>query len=220
VWELCDARPARPKRRGGGRDRFDAEAAYLPTLAGLHHGLRPLVFVLATTCDVLVRYWRSLCAESACRMVRACREAMARQVVIEGAHFGLWVDGDGEACALVDERGRWVDGEALLLALCGYVCQTRPGAAVVLEPGASAALERAVERIGARVVRGAATRQDMGARMEASGAAVGGGASGRYWYSGPPPASDALMTLSLLVSLLSQSDRPVSEVLDLVAAAG
>ena len=49
--------------------------------------------------------------------------------------------------------------------------------------------------------------------MRSSGAVVGGGPSGRFWYASSPPAPDALLTLSLLLAILSQSDRGISEVL-------
>jgi phosphomannomutase len=239
LWEGCASSPPRPKRGGGRLERFDAEGVYLPTLARLYHGLRPLVFVLDTTCEPLWRYWRKLSAEAACHAVRLRpgagdglsgdaapgalsmrRETIAGRVPVEGAHFGIWISGDGEACEIYDERGEPVDGEKLFLALCGYVCQLCPGATVVLEQDASMGLERAIERLGARVFRGAQTREGMCERMGSTGAAVGGGAGGRYWYSGPPPACDALWCLSVLVSLLSQSDRPLSEVLDWAPAAG
>lgn len=231
--------PARPKRRGGQLQRFDAQEVYLPTLRGLFHGLRPLVFVLDTTCHALVRYWQRLGAQSACRMVQPRSglaesgpgatdrpfisrraDAVARDVLAEGAHFGMWIDGDGEACQLIDERGERVDSQALFMLLARYVCREQPGAAIVLEPAADVAFGRSLERLGARVFRGQSTRQGMCEQMESTGALMGGGTSGRYWYAGPPAMPDALLSLSLLVSIHSQSDRPLSEVLDAASAAG
>jgi phosphoglucosamine mutase len=147
-------------------------------------------------------------------------EVVSREVLAVGAHFGVWIDGDGETCHFVDERGEPVANESVLLLLAGLVCQERPGATIVVEPTASAKLQRALERLGARVCGGEATRQAMCERMQSSGALVGGGASGRYWYSGPPAMSDALWSLSLVVSILSQSDRPFGQVLDSAWAAG
>ncbi|MEX0675613.1 MAG: hypothetical protein WD063_00960 [Pirellulales bacterium] len=231
--------PVRPKRGGGRLQRFGAEEVYLPTLRGLFHGLRPLVFVLDTTCDALVRYWQGLNAQAACRMVQPARglaesragaedrpfisrriDSVAREVLAEGAHFGMWIDGDGETCRLVDERGEQVDGEKFLVLVAGYVCREQPGAGVVLEPAAGIEPQRALGRLGARVSRADVTRQGMCERMESTGALVGGGASGRYWFSGPPPMPDALLSLSLLITILSRSDRPLSEVLDAAPGAG
>lgn len=230
--------PARPTRSGGQLARCDAAAVYLPTLESLFHGLRPLVIVLDTTCEVLVRYWQQLAAQAACRLVRpragltlnrgsaadqpfiARRlDLLAREVAAEGAHLGIWIDGGGETCQLIDDRGVPVPGETLLLLLADHVCRQRPGATIVVEPAAGTELQRALERSGARVCRGESTRQAMCQRMESTGAALGGG-SGRYWFAGPPATCDALLALSLLVSILSQSDRPLSEVLDAARTAG
>ena len=49
----------------------------------------------------------------------------------------------------------------------------------------------------------------------------GGGTAGRFWYDRDGlPLPDALTTLTLLLVLLSQSDRRFSEVLDCEAALG
>jgi phosphomannomutase len=228
----------RPKRRGGSLDRCDAAAVYLPTLAGFFHALRPLSFVLDSACEPLVRYWHLLAGESACRLLptgggvahappagesplfERRRPGIAQSVLTAGAHFGAWIDGDGETLRLVDERGEPVDPERLLLAQYDYLCQLRPVETVALEPEAGDELAQALVARGARVERSGPTRQSLCQRMQSSGATVGGGPSGRFWSSGPPPAPDALLSLCLLVALLSQSDRPLSEVLDAAPAAG
>jgi len=227
---------ARPKRRGGGLQRASADNIYLPPLTSFFHGLRPLRFVLDTTCEPLVRYFHALNAHGACQALRGRGngnamqaaegnsrdlsfaerrvEAVGQQVLAERAHFGLWIDGDGETCRLVDERGVPVDGEILLLSLAEYICRERPGVPHFVERAASNDLTSALERVGASVVRGGGTRQDAYDAIVASGAVFGGGASGRFWFGGEPPVADALMTLSVFLTLISQSDRAVSEVLD------
>lgn len=225
---------ARPKRRGGGLQRASAGDMYVPPLASFFHGLRPLRFVLDTTCEPLVRYFHALNAHGACQALRGRGttlqatdvnnsdfsfaerrvEAVGQQVLADRAHFGLWIDGDGETCRLVDELGVAVDGEILLLALAEYICRERPGVPLFIEHGASNELTTALARAGASVVRGGGTRQDAYDAIVAAGAVFGGGSTGRFWFGGEPPVADALMTLSVFLTLISQSDRAVSEVLD------
>jgi phosphomannomutase len=226
----------RLKRRGGGLRRASASDAYLPPLTGLFHGLRPLRIALDTTCEPLVRYFHALNAHGACQALRGRSidsavqavgtdssdgsfierrvETVGCRVLAERAHFGLWVDGDGETCRLVDERGAPVDSEVLLLTLSEYICRERPGVSLFVEREASENLISALARAGARVVRGGDSRQDAYDAIVAGGAVFGGGASGRFWFAGDPPVADALMTLSVFLTLVSQSDRAVSEVLD------
>ncbi len=210
-----------------------ADAPYLPTLTRAYHGLRPLVFVLDTTCDVFSRYWQALAAQAACRLVPAARasapaasdgatqafvdgrlEAIGEQVVRERAHFGLWIDGAGETLRLVDERGRAVPAARLFAALAASLLGNRSDGAIVLEAGASDDLKRFLERLGAHACSAAATRQAVSEQMQATAAILGGGASGRCWFPGPAAVPDALATLTLLLSQLSETDRPLSEVLD------
>jgi phosphomannomutase len=222
----------RPTRRAGALARAVAAEIYLAPLVSLFHGLRPLRFVLDTRCEVVHDYLRCLNAQAACEILRPRTsrgagtaradipfterraQLLHREVQVETAHFGLWIDGDGERCRLFDEHGRAVDGESLLLLLGGYVCRQQPGATLVLERDASERLVGELARRGANTVRCDASRQETCEAMRRAGAVFGGGPSGRFWYGEDAGAPDALMTLSLLLTILSQSDRPLSEVLD------
>ncbi len=233
VRELYESNGDRPKRRGGGMERASAGEMYLAPLEPLFHGLRPLRFVLDTRCEPLLHYLHQLNLQAACEVLRprgsllggsvgaadkpfveGRLNAISQQLVGDAAHFGFWIDGDGERCHLVDERGAVVAGETLFLALASYICRQQPGAVLVLEREGSEKVERALARLGARTLRAEATRQATSHAIHRCGAVFGGGPSGRFWYAGDTAAPDALLTLSLLLVILSQSDRPLSEVLD------
>jgi phosphomannomutase len=238
VLEFYQSKIDRPKRRGGGLERASAGEAYLAPLASLFHGLRPLRFVVDTTCEPLLHYLRQLNAQAACEILRPRQavatlltadvnqpfvarrlEHLAGQLLDAKAHWGLWIDGHGEACFLIDEQGKPVECENLYWTLANFILRAKPGATLVVERQASGQLEQALTRLGARVVRAEATRQALSQAMHAADAVFGGGASGRFWYAGEPAAPDALLTASLVLTVLSQSDRPLSEVVDAAAAA-
>ncbi|OHB72060.1 MAG: hypothetical protein A2V70_05605 [Planctomycetes bacterium RBG_13_63_9] len=62
-------------------------------------------------------------------------------------------------------------------------------------------------------------RSAMAGAMLGEEALVGGGTSGRLWHRrGRFGLPDGLMTLTLLLVILSQSDRPLSRVLDEMAS--
>jgi phosphoglucosamine mutase len=233
VWQATTV--DRPCRTTGGAERARAADVYLPSLAPMFHGLRPLRFVLDTTCQPLVRAWRELTQASACEIISSGQAppaeaasgcslverrlaAVAERVLVSGAHFGMWIDGDGEACLLVDERGRAVSAETFLVALAAYVCGRQPGARVLLESSSSGECQRQIERLGAEVSRAPSTRQAMSEWFVERRAALAGGPSGRFWFASSPPAPDALLTLCFWLSVLSKSDRAVSEVLDAAQA--
>jgi phosphomannomutase len=213
----------RPTRRYGSLRRFQAEVPYLAGLAGYYHALRPLRFVLDTSCGPLFGYLTKLTEMVACRIIRRVGppERLPDQVLAEGAHFGARIGGDGEACRLLDERGRQVPAEQLLLVLGRDLLSEHPQRAVVLEEAAPPAVAEAIRAAAGRVVFSDPRRAEMAAAMREHGGLLGGGPSGRLWYdSDGLPLPDALRTLSLLLVLLSQSDRPLSEVLDRPAGPG
>lgn len=222
----------RPRRTSGGAGRAQVAQVYLPTLEPLLHALRPLRFVLDTTCQPLLRTWQVLRNSTACEAIACAAPAapkskssasdpaalhaarLAETVRASGAHFGVWVDGDGECCQLVDESGQAVDSAALLLALAQYVCRCQQGARVVIDSAMPADAERALTALGVTTIRAPRTRQAMFESFVAEGATLGGSSCGRFWFATTPPAPDALLALCFWLQVLSQSDRPASRVLD------
>ncbi|HWB00176.1 MAG TPA: hypothetical protein VG713_16900 [Pirellulales bacterium] len=193
----------RPTRTYGPVERRSLESEYLATLADHFHALRPLRVVIDTTCRAVTRYLRQLAARVACDLhflqdrvdqpsppspaphqaAGVSRlSAIARAVCERNAHFGIWIDGDGEACQVVDERGQKVSTETLV-ALIGQPLQHES----------------------------AANREAMYALMAQSHAPIAGGDGGRIWFGDPVPMPDALRALAMLLTALSRSDQLLSE---------
>lgn len=213
----------RPTRAYGSLRRFQAEVPYLAGLAEHYHALRPLRLILDTSCGPLAGYLKKLVEPVSCKIVsrRTPTDRLAKQVVAEGAHFAVRIDGDGETLHLLDEQGRRVATERLLLLVARHLTSDDPQGVIVLEAETAPVVAGAVRALGRRVVSSDPRRAAMAAAMQQHGARFGGGSSGRFWYTAAgPPLADALMTLTLLLVILSQSDRRLSEVLDREAAAG
>ncbi len=220
VQKRCAEGVDRPTRAYGPLSRFQADRLYLAGLESYYHALRPLRLVLDTGCLPLIQYLKQLASKVACE-VTLCREpakttdasgvGLAQRVRLERAHFGIWIDGDGEACRIVDERGVLLSPEQVLILLARCLLKEQPGATIVLEEEASNSTAEQLAAAGACVVRSAASRAAMHEAMNTRQALLGGGPSGRYWFRSQPPMADGLETLSLLLTALSQSDRHLSE---------
>ena len=93
---------------------------------------------------------------------------------------------------------------------------------VALEESTPQQVAEAIRAMGGRVVLSSPRRAEMERAMREHEGLLGGGPSGRLWYPGGQThfAADALVTITLLLQLLSQSDRPLSEVLDAWQAVG
>jgi phosphomannomutase len=221
IQALCERGVDRPTRSSGGLSRFQVEPFYLSGLADHFHALRPLRLVLDTGCRSLVGYFRRLAAAVACELV-LCREAaegpaggalsLSERVKSERAHFGVAIDGDGEVCRFVDERGAEATAQAMLVVMAGFLLDRQPGATMVVEVQTSSATIERLSSAGAKVVRSESSRAAMDAAMREHQAIFGGDGSGRFWFGSQPPMPDGLKTLSLVLTILSQSDRPFSSV--------
>lgn len=214
---------SRPTRKFGGRRRFQADGPYLAELADSYHALRPLGFVVQSDSRPAVELLRTLTGDTACRPVpcRVLPGQLGEQVRDDGAHFGVRLLDDAECWEVLDERGSPVPPERVLLLLARFLLADRPGAAIVLPRGTPPALPRRIGELGGRVVTCGERRSEIDVAMRAS-AAILGGTGRRLWHVRPGGhvAADSLASLTLLLRILSRSDRPLSAVLDAEAALG
>ncbi len=222
--ELVKAGVSRPARHFGAIRRLQADGPYLARMAQYYHAIRPLRVVVDSASKPLVGYLERLAATVACEIIpcRSVRHDLPGQVRADAAHFAVCIDGDGETCGVLDEQGREVPAERLLLSAgCRNVGGDSSRRSVVLETGSSRTLIERLEGLGMRVAMSSPRRADMAAAMREHGALLGGGPSGRFWYADAGfPSPDALMTVTRLLVLLSRSDEPLSAVLDREAAWG
>ena len=82
-------------------------------------------------------------------------EAMAKAVLRHKAHLGIALDGDADRVILVDEKGRVVDGDAIM-ALVGRDLHRRKQLAkgtLVATVMSNLGLERSLAQVGAKTVR-------------------------------------------------------------------
>jgi phosphomannomutase len=209
-----EAGPRPPARNHGQLHRFQTDQPYLAEMAKCYHALRPLRVVVDSASRPTLDFLRRLAATVACEIIpsRSTRAELPRQIADDAAHFAACIDGDGETCRVLDEQGRAVPPERLLLLLA---VTAEPAAAVVLEAETPPAVADRLESSGIRVAGSSPRRADMAATMLKHGAALGGGPSGRFWHAEAGlPLCDALMTVTRLFSALSRSDQPLSQVLD------
>ena len=83
---------------------------------------------------------------------------------------------------------------------------------VVVEPDTSPAARARLKAAEIPCIEGGPNREAMFAALALS-APAGAGSTGRIWFGGQFPQSDALGTLGELLQLLSDSDRALSAVL-------
>jgi phosphoglucosamine mutase len=129
------------------------------------------------------------------------------------ADVGIALDGDGDRCMLVDEKGNMVDGDAVL-ALAARDMTERGvlrGGAVVATVMSNLGLERAVEKLGLKLVRTAVGDRYVVEEMRAGGYNLGGEQSGHLVFLDHNTTGDGLITALQALATMRRRERPLSE---------
>jgi phosphomannomutase/phosphoglucomutase len=135
--------------------------------------------------------------------------AMVRE---SGAAMGIGLDGDGDRIGAVDENGRIVRGDHLLLLYALDILPRDPGAEVVFDVKCSQALPEMIEAAGGVPVMWRTGHSLIKERMKAGGSPVAGEMSGHIcladrWYG----FDDAIYDAARLAELVARSGKPLSE---------
>jgi len=133
------------------------------------------------------------------------------------ADLGLLLDHDGETFAVVDDRGRIIDGNELIALLTLMV--VRAGAKTVAVPVmAPIAIDAIAAEYGAAVIRGRSDRRSLMALAESQGRelAFAGSANNEVIFPEMHPAFDAIYASAKLMDMLAREGRKLSELVDLL----
>jgi phosphoglucosamine mutase len=140
-------------------------------------------------------------------------QALAERVKHLGADVGFALDGDGDRCVAVDERGEVVDGDRLIgaLALDGLRRGILDGGTVVVSVLSNGGLARAIESAGGNVLRTAVGDKNIADAMLVSGAGLGGEKSGHVILRQHGTTGDGTVTALEVLALLARSGSRLSE---------
>ncbi len=135
-------------------------------------------------------------------------------VLDHGADVGVGYDGDGDRIGVVDDRGRILWGDRLMILLSREVLREHAGAAIIGEVKCSSALYDDIAAHGGRPIMSAVGHSLIKARMQAEDALLAGEMSGHIffrdrWYG----FDDAIYVTGRLLEIMSRADRPLSALL-------
>jgi phosphomannomutase/phosphoglucomutase len=139
---------------------------------------------------------------------------LKRTVVETGADLGIAFDGDADRLGVVDERGRTVFGDRLLIVLARDLLAASPGAVVISEVKASRVLFDEISKAGGRPVMSATGHSIIKNRMLEENALLAGEMSGHIFFRDRYYGfDDALYAALRLVEVLARSGGTMSELL-------
>jgi phosphoglucosamine mutase len=143
-------------------------------------------------------------------------EALAAAVLRESADLGVAFDGDGDRAIFVDERGRVVNGDAVLL-MCARQLRTEgrlAGEAIVATVMSNIGLEIALKEQGIGLVRCAVGDKYVMEEMQTRGLSLGGEQSGHIIFSDYLFTGDGLCTALNVLRTMAATGRSLGSLSD------
>ncbi|MDT7687546.1 MAG: phosphomannomutase [Acidobacteriota bacterium] len=138
---------------------------------------------------------------------------LCRAVRESGADIGFAQDMDADRLAVVDERGVPVGEEYTLVLATRYVLARERGA-VVANLATTAALDAVARSFDCPIYRSKIGEANVTEEMRRHGAVIGGEGNGGVIYPRINFARDSLTGMALVLHLLAETGRNVSEILD------
>jgi phosphomannomutase/phosphoglucomutase len=137
-----------------------------------------------------------------------------RAVVEHKADIGLAFDGDGDRIGVVDETGRIIWGDELMILLSRSILATNPGATIIAEVKCSQNLFDDIEKHGGTAIMWKAGHSLIKAKMKETNAALAGEMSGHIFFADRFYGfDDATYAGARVLEILSKTDKPLSELL-------
>ncbi len=131
-----------------------------------------------------------------------------------GAHLGIAFDGDADRIGAVDETGRIIWGDEMLVVFSRAILREHPGATIVSEVKCSQRLYDDIERHGGNGIMWKVGHSLLKAKMKETGALLGGEMSGHLFFADRYFGyDDAIYAGARLIEIVAKSGRPLASML-------
>ncbi len=146
--------------------------------------------------------------------VPANLEDLQRAVVEQGLELGVAYDGDADRIGVIDEKGRVIWGDRLLILYARDLLSRQPGSPVIFDVKCSQTLADAITAAGGKPVIWKTGHSLIKAKMKETGAKLAGEMSGHMffgetWYG----FDDAIYATLKLLEIVARGNTPVSGLL-------
>ncbi|MBA2335145.1 MAG: phosphomannomutase/phosphoglucomutase, partial [Blastocatellia bacterium] len=137
-----------------------------------------------------------------------------KAVLENKADLGIAFDGDGDRIGVVDETGRIIWGDELMILLSRSILAERPGSTIIAEVKCSQTLFDDIEKNGGTSIMWKAGHSLIKAKMKETGAALAGEMSGHIFFADRFYGfDDATYAGARVLEILSKTDKNFSELL-------
>jgi len=127
--------------------------------------------------------------------------------------FGICLDGDCDRLMTVDERGQTVSCDLMTALMAAYFLKKEPRSTIVYDLRSSRVVVEEVIKHGGTPRRERVGHAFMKKALRDSHGIFGGELSGHFYYRDNYYADSALITLVHLLNIFSETNKPVSELI-------
>lgn len=140
-------------------------------------------------------------------------EPLMAAVLAHGADMGIAHDGDADRMLAVDEKGRLVDGDQIMVICALHLMEQGrlKGNKIVVTVMSNLGLHLALQKKGIEILQTKVGDRYVLEKMVASGASLGGEQSGHVIFSDYNTTGDGLGTALQLLQVMAEAKKPLSQ---------
>lgn len=142
-------------------------------------------------------------------------EQLRKTVLDEGLDLGIAFDGDGDRLGVIDNKGRVLWGDQLMMLWSEEILRRQPGATIIADVKTSQTLFDAIERMGGKPIMWRTGHSLIKAKMRETGAQLAGEMSGHIFFADRYFGfDDALYAAIRLLNVVARSPRSLADLRD------
>lgn len=142
-------------------------------------------------------------------------KSLQEKVVEQGADFGIAYDGDADRLGIVDDRGRLLFGDQIVMILARQVLKAHKGAKIISDVKASKFLFEEIKKLGGQPIMWKTGHSFIKKKMKEEKALLAGEMSGHIFFADRYYGfDDAIYSSARFVEYLSSLDMKLSEIVD------
>jgi phosphomannomutase/phosphoglucomutase len=141
-------------------------------------------------------------------------EDLIKKVAELEADLGIAYDGDSDRIGVIDDKGKIIWGDMLMVLLARDILPKNPGAAVISEVKASKLLYEEIEKLGGRPIMWKTGHSLMKKKIKEEKALLAGEMSGHIFFADRFFGfDDAIYSSARVLEILSRTEKKLSELL-------
>lgn len=147
-------------------------------------------------------------------LLEGATNQISRKIKEEKADFGFIFDGDADRIFLIDEKGRFIKADTVLLFLARYFLEKNPGSAIAYNAICSKAVPEFVRKWGGKSIRTKVGFVNVREGLIENRGVVGGELSGHYSFRDNFFLDSGFIAFLILLEFFSKSEKKISQLVD------